>query len=227
MTQNTDKRVYSNYITPAFRLSYPALFEPVNTALDGSTKLKYSVTMLFPKKLTYETLKAARHPAVQWMPDDNCQGLYAEICKIARANFGPEVDLKSLKLPKFRDGDKPKPVSGKIDDNDKGYIVLRATCNEKIRPDCLRQDKTRITDPGELYPGCWVRALVTIAPFVHKVGGRGVTMYLTGIQKLAEDNPFSSRSRVEDEFDAVAVDGVAANGSGAVATTEDMSFLKD
>jgi hypothetical protein len=49
-----------------------------------------------------------------------------------------------------------------------------------------------------------------VSPFVHKVGGRGVTIYLAGIQKLADDTTFSSRPRAEDEFDAV------ATGEGSV-----------
>ena len=217
-TQN--KQVKNTYITAAFRLSYPALFEPVDT-LNKDGKKKYTITMLFPKKSTAEALKAAKHPASTWLPGDNCAGFYAEICKIARANFGPEVDLKTLKLTKFRDGDKPKESTGKVDDNEKGYIVVRTTSSSENKPDCLRQDKTRITDPGELYPGCWVRAVLTIAPFLKP--NHGVTIYLAGVQKLADDATFSSRPRAEDEFDAVASEGQDASGAGPVKTegTED------
>lgn len=194
-----DKKVIVTYVTPAFRLSYPALFE-AQAVMGDESKKKFSATMLFPKKAKVEEFKAATHPAARHMAADNCAGFYQEVCKVARANFGPDVDLKTLKLVKFRDGDKPKQ-SGKIDDNEKGYIVVRASSGE--RPDCLRADKTRIIDPSELYPGCWVRAVLAIAHYVHKVGGRGVTVYLNGIQKLADDATFSSRPRVEDEFDAI------------------------
>ena len=204
-----NKQVRVTYITPAFRLSYPALFE-AQAVMGDETKKKFSVTMLFPKKTKAAELIAAKHAAATWLPTDNCAGFYAEVCKVARANFGPDVDLKSLKLTKFRDGDKPKD-SGKTDENEKGYIVVRSSTNE--RPDCLRQDKTRITDPSELYPGCWVRAVLSIAPFMKPT--RGVTVYLNGIQKLADDVTFSSRPRVEDEFDAV------ATGEGVVETKEE------
>jgi hypothetical protein len=76
----------------------------------------------------------------------------------------------------------------------------------------LRQDKTVITDPSELYPGCWVRAVLTIVPFLKP--NHGVTVYLAGIQKLADDATFSSRPRVEDEFDAVASETTDAAGAG-------------
>jgi hypothetical protein len=212
-----DKQIRSTYTTAAFRLSYPALFEPV-AVMGNEAKKKYSATMLFPKKSLVATLTAQKHPAATWMPQDNCAGLYQEVVKIARANFGPDVDLKTLKLTKFRDGDKPKETSGKVDENEKGYIVLRASSD--TRPDVLRGDKTRIADAAEVYPGCWVRAVLTVAPFVHKVGGRGVTIYLAGIQKLADDTTFSSRPRAEDEFDAVAT-GEGAGPASAIGEEKD------
>jgi len=218
--QKNSKQVRVTYQTPAFRLSYPALFEPV-AVLGNETKKKYGITLLFPKKSTAEALKAAKHPASTWILADNCAGFWQEVCKVARANFGPDVDLKTLKLPKFRDGDKAKE-SGKIDENEKGYIVARSTTD--TRPDCLRGDKTRIVDPGELYPGCWVRAVLTISPFVHPVGGRGVTIYLAGVQKLADDLTFSSRPRVEDEFDAVATEGAGDVGAN-VAEPSSLPFM--
>lgn len=209
MTQQ-NKQVRSTYITPAFRLSYPALFE-ARAVMGNEAKKQFGITMLFPKKSTAEAMKAAKHPASTWLPVDNCMGLYNEILKIGRANFGPEVDLKSLKLTKFRDGDKPKD-SGKIEEQDKGFIVVKSS--SKDRPDCLRQDKTRITDASELYPGCWCRAVLTVAVFLKPQ--RGVTIYLAGVQKLADDTPFSSRPRAEDEFDAVATETTDATGAGAV-----------
>ena len=203
MTPN-NKQIRFTYKTPAFRLSYPALFEP-QAVMGDETKKKYGVTMLFPKKSLVETMTAANHPAAKYMSKDNCAAIYQEICKVARGNFGPEVDLKSLKLTKFRDGDKAKD-SGKTDDNEKGYIVVRTSSNEKNKPQCIDQATKAITDPTLLYPGCWVRAILTVAPFYKPQ--HGVTLYLVGIQKLADDATFSSRPRVEDEFDAVAVEAV-------------------
>jgi hypothetical protein len=181
------------------------LFEAVET-LNGDKK--FTATMLFPKAELAAKLKADKHVAATWVPVDNMKAFYQEIVRVARANFGPDVDLSTLKLTKFRDGDKAKE-NGKIDDNEKGYVVVRTTSKEK--PKCLRQDKTLITDPSELYAGCWVRAILTIAPFLKP--SHGVTVYLAGIQKLADDTTFSSRPRVEDEFDAVAE---SASGAGEV-----------
>ena len=210
MANNTkNQQVRVTYQTPAFRVSYPALFEPKET-LNGDKK--FQLTMLFPKAETAQKLKAANHPAAAWVPTDDMKAFKQEITRVARGNFGPDVDLLGLKLTRFRDGDKPKD-NGKIEENDKGYFVVRTTCNEK--PKCLRQDKTVITDPSEIYPGCWARAILTIAPFSKP--SHGVTIYLAGVQKLADDTTFSGRPRVEDEFDAVASDSLDSAGAGQVA----------
>lgn len=219
MAQN-NKQIRVTYVTPGFRLSYPALFEP-QAVMGDETKKKYGATMLFPKKSLIETMKAANHPAVKYVSADNCAAFYQEICKVARGNFGPEVDLKSLKLTKFRDGDKAKD-SGKIDDNEKGYIVVRTSSNEKNKPQCLDQAKKAITDPSQLYPGCWVRAVLTIAPFIKPT--RGVTVYLAGIQKLADDTTFSSRPRAEDEFDEVAAADPTGPGGIVVPKDDELPF---
>lgn len=217
MTQQNNKQIRVTYITPAFRLSFPALFEPV-AVMGDETKKKYGATMLFPKKSTVEALKAVNHPAAKYMAADNCAAFYQEMCKVARGNFGPDVDVKSLKITKFRDGDKPRD-SGKLDDNEKGYIVVRTSTGEKNKPQCIDQAKKPITDPSILYPGCWVRAVLTVAPFVKPT--RGVTVYLVGVQKLADDTTFSSRPRVEDEFDAVAVEAVDPLSNGGVEVPTD------
>jgi hypothetical protein len=160
--------------------------------------------MLFPKGPLAKELKAKKHPASTWIDENGVTGLWNEIQAVARGNFGPDVALDSLKLPKFRDGDKAKE-NGKMEESAAGCIVVKTS--SKDRPQLFRADKTPITDAGELYAGCWVRAVLTVAPFLKPQ--HGVTIYLAGIQKLADDAAFSGRPRCEDEFDAVAADAVA------------------
>jgi hypothetical protein len=161
--------------------------------------------MLFPKPALAKELKAKKHPAATWIDENVVAGLWAEIQAVARGNFGPDVDMGGLKLPKFSDGDKPKE-NGKMEDTAAGCVVVKTTSKDK--PQLFRQDKTPITDASELYAGCWVRAVLTVAPFLKPQ--HGVTIYLAGIQKLADDQAFSGRPRCEDEFDAVAQEGNAA-----------------
>ncbi len=218
------KVVVENFVTPAFRLSYPALFE-AQEVMGNPNQKKYSVTMLFPKKEMVERLIKEGHAAAKLLDQTNLGGLKMVVQKIARANFG-ERDFKSLRFPKLRDGDQPKD-SGKIDENEKGYFIVKASSNEKNKqglanpkPQCLRANRTPITDPGELYPGCWVRAYISVAPFRHTTGD-GIGLYLIGVQKVADDTAFSSRPRAEDVFDdVVSNEGgqtQAAPGTGAPA----------
>lgn len=208
-----DKTIKATYHTPAFRLSYPSLFEATP---DMNGNLKFSITMLFPKKNMVAQMKKANHPAAKYCAEDNCAGFWLEINKVLRANFGPEAKPADFKITAFRDGDQPKK-NGKIDENAKGFIWTKATSNVKNPPKCLRQDKTEIgkIDEGELYAGCWARAILTIAPFVK--GDRGITYYLAGVQKLADDQAFSGRPRVEDEFDQVAESVVSPVASAPAA----------
>jgi hypothetical protein len=46
---------------------------------------------------------------------------------------------------------------------------------------------------------------------------------LAGVQKLADDATFSSRPRVEDEFDAVAAEGQEGTGAEVV-NSEELPF---
>lgn len=205
-----NKQIRATYSTNAFRVSYPALYEAKETLTPGVKR--YSCVMMFPKEALANQFILNKHAAAPWITTDNLKSFYNEIIKVAKANFGPEA-IPSLKMPAFRDGDQPRQ-DGKIVENEKGYIILRASSVDK--PKNLRQDKTVITNPNELYPGCWARAIIVIAPFTK--ASRGVTLYLSGLQKLADDAPFSSRPRVEDEFDAVAMDGIDAQGAGVVSS---------
>ena len=78
------------FVTPHFRVSYPALFEP--DAPEGQEK-KYGVCMLFPKDTDISALKEAAK-------------------KAAINRWGPDMSdwPKPLRSP-FRDGDKDKPDS--------------------------------------------------------------------------------------------------------------------
>jgi hypothetical protein len=167
--------------------------------------MKFGCTMLFPKKETVAMLKAAKHPAATWLDENGVAGLWAEVQAVARGNFGPDVDMTTIKLVKIHDGDKPRQQTGKVDENARGYVWAKTSSRDK--PQLFRADKTPITDASELYAGCWVRAVLTVAPFL--LPEHGVTLYLAGIQKLADDQAFSGRPRCEDEFDAVAQEGIS------------------
>jgi hypothetical protein len=77
-----------------------------------------------------------------------------------------------------------------------------------------------IMEEGEFYAGCYARA--TISPYAYdKAGNRGVAFGLRNIQKIADGEPFSGKSKPENDFDSLDVDTTAAPAAGKTAAVED------
>lgn len=190
-------KVYREFIkTPVGRLSFPALFEKTETP---NGKLCYSATLAFPKDEATKTSLRAIKAAME---------------NVARKNFGETINIKTLKFKAFKDGNVPN-TQGVVRDEWKDCYVLTVQTNN--RPGLVGPDgKTYITDPDELYAGCWVRAHLVVCPFNHPVGGRGVTLFLNNLQKIKDDAPFAGGPRAEDVFDAV-----ASEGDGGVPVADD------
>jgi len=165
--------------TPEFRVSFPAVFEPV--AFQGGQP-KYSVTMLFPKGTNLDTLKALAKAAVQakW-PD-------------------PNKRPKSLQHP-FRDGDKDKPDL----DGYAGHIFVKAT--SKMRPGVIDSSMSDIITPEDFYAGCYAKASITAYAY-DTAGNRGVAFGLQNLMKTRDGEPFSGRSSAQEDFADEASAGV-------------------
>ena len=59
---------------------------------------------------------------------------------------------------------------------------------------------TPVTDDnGELYAGCWVLATIRAFPNKHPTN-LGPRFGLQGVQKFADDEPFTSRGNPADDF---------------------------
>lgn len=164
-------------MTPKFRVSFPQLFEP--SAMDENSKPKYGVTMLFPKGVSLKALEKAHDAALE----DGIEKLWK----------GKKP--KNLRSP-FRDGDEEEDYSEK-----EGYpehIFVRASSLQK--PGVIDADKEKISDPAEVYAGCYARA--TVVAYAYDVAGnRGVAFGLQNVQKLKDGKAFSGRMKAEDEFD--------------------------
>lgn len=140
---------------------------------------KYSVVMLFPKEVDLSKLKAIAKQAVT-------------------EKWGDKVP-KDLRSP-FRDGD-DKEMDGYA-----GQIFI--TASSKMKPGLVNGAREPIIDAGEFYAGCYARATVNAYAY-DRNGNRGVAFGLQNIQKLEEGEPFSGRTKPEDDFDAVG-DGAPA-----------------
>ena len=95
-----------------------------------------------------------------------------------------------------RDGDIDRPD----DPNYANAYFVNANSNE--RPGVVDRRRVPITDPLEVYSGCYVRASITFYPF-NTNGNRGIACGLQNIQKWCDGEPLNGRVRAEDEFDAL------------------------
>ena len=146
-------------MTPVFRVSFPAVFQP-KAPMNGQTgdAAKYSITMLFDAKADLVPMKNAVRAAVtaKWGPD--------------QAKWP-----KGLRMP-FRKGEE-KDYEG----YGPGIVFVSATSKQK--PGLVDQDVQPIIDPSEFYGGCYAKA--TINAFAYdKAGNRGVAFGLQNIQNL-------------------------------------------
>jgi hypothetical protein len=167
-------------ITGKVRASFVHLFVP--KAVEDSDP-KYSCSLIIPKSDT-ETIRAIQ-AAVEQAKQDGI------------SLWGGKIP-PNLKLP-LRDGDFDRQDDAAYANS---YFI---NANSKEKPGVVDRRKIPITDPMELYSGCYVRASINFYPFNHK-GNRGVAAGLGNIQKLAEGEPLNGRVRAEDEFGALDAD---------------------
>ncbi len=164
-------------ITGKVRASFVHVFEPAS--VNGSEP-KYSCSFIIPKSDT-ETVAAIR-AAIEQAKQDGI------------AKFGGKSP-PNLKLP-LRDGDIDRP-------DDPNYAdCFFVNANSKEKPGLVDRRRIPITDPLELYSGCYVRASINFFAF-NTNGNKGVAAGLGNIQKWAEGEPLKGRVRAEDEFEAL------------------------
>ena len=163
------------------RLSYVSVFEP-KMMKDGQTE-KYSVTLLIPKadKRTLAKIQAATDAAI--------------------ANFKEKNPGKRLPVnmpTTLHDGDGPKDNGDDYGDECKGNMVMTVT--SKRKPVIVYSDKTPMTEPSEMYSGCYGRAVINF--YVYNTAGKiGVTAGLNGIMKLEDGEPLAGGSVTDADWD--------------------------
>ena len=172
-------------VTGKIRMSYAYLFTPREPDVPGD-KPKYGISVLIPKsdKATLQKIKAAVDAA-------------REIGKTK--HWGGKLP-PNLKLP-LRDGDIERPDSPEY----AGHYFFNASSVNK--PGIVDKDLNPVLDTTEVYSGCYGRVAVNFYPF-DKKGSKGVAAGLNNVQKLEDGEPLGgTRSRPEDDFDAVSGGG--------------------
>lgn len=178
-------------VTPEFRLSFPAVWEP-KAGPDGGDE-KYRVVMLFPKSEDIKALKKLAFDAVveKWGADKakwpgNLKAL----------NLGTFLSMSGKDGWPFRDGDS-QGLEGYA-----GHVFVAAT--SKQAPGVVNAKLKPIIEKDDLYAGCYCRASITAFAY-DKAGNKGVSFGLQNLMKTRDGESFSGRSRAEDDFAGVAV----------------------
>ena len=190
-------------LTPEFRVSFPAIFEP--RAAQPGDKAKYGVTMLFRVTETAES-KRLGEKVVDIAPLKDAVRLVAE------QKFGTDrTKWPKLKLP-FRSTAQEEDAAKKNQPGyDTGVIFAMASCpGTNARPGIVYSHAgpdgrpAPLTIPSDFYGGCYARA--TINPYYWEyMGKQGISFGLQNVQKLRDGEPFGSRAAAENDFDAVEI----------------------
>ena len=172
--------------TGKVRFSFCHIFEPQEPL--GGGDAKYSVTLLIPKadKPTLGKIKAAIEEARE---------LY---CKRNGANALPVKPNTTL-----HDGDGLRDSGEPFGPECKDCYVI--TVSSKQKPIICDSQRNIITDPTEVYSGCYGRASINFYGY-NAAGRKGISAGLLSVQKLHDGEPFGTVGSADD-FDDGYSDG--------------------
>ena len=162
------------------RWSYLYVFEPRAVA-EGATP-KYSVSLIIPKDddVTIQKIK------------DAIQAAYNEGQGVLRGTSKVVPPLSAIHNP-LRDGDKEKPEDEAYKNS---YFV---SANSTKAPGILDAAKNPITDPEEVYSGCYGRASITFFPY-NSNGNKGIGCGLNNLMLVRKGEPLGGRSSADADF---------------------------
>lgn len=166
-------------VTGKVRLSFCQLFEPKSV---GGNTPKYSVTLLIPKTDTYTISKI--RAAIQEAAD-----------KFRQKNGAASLPAKPI--DPLHDGDGVKPSTGEpYGPECKGMWVMATSCSESQKPIVVDVFQNPITDPGEVYSGCYGRASINFYGYSNQK--KGVGAGLLAVMKLCDGEPFGTVGSADD-----------------------------
>jgi Protein of unknown function (DUF2815) len=196
-TKSKAEKDLCRIITPEFRVSFPHVFKP--QAPKPKDTPKYSITMLFPKGVE---LKGTS-------PDGEPRTLKEVMRNAKVAAFGPDKDeWPELESP-VNDGDDPKYADK---EGYKGHWVIKASTSQDQKPSVVDREMNVITDPAELYPGCYARAYVFARDWEY-MGKKGIQFILDHVQKTREGKSFGGKKPVEQVFKPLPANEDDGNGA--------------
>ena len=165
-------------ITGKVRFSFCNIWEPKKSQDGGDPK--YSLTLLIPKSDT-ATLNKIKE-AIKEARD--------KFCEKNGANALPATPIHPL-----HDGDGNKPSTGEPygPECKDCYVISVSSKNKPVIVDSFRNE---ITDPAEVYSGCYGRAAINFYGYSNKK--KGVGAGLLSVQKLHDGEPFGTVGSADD-----------------------------
>lgn len=177
-------------ISPPGKVSFPKVFYP--EAMDENSKPKYQITLSFkPDELEGDALDAFKK-------------MVDSANKCSKDLFGVgykeplEIDGETVMLRNpFRSG-----KASKFHEDDEVWVRF----SSENKPEIVDGVKDEITEQsGQFYAGCIARVSYVCQAY-SKVGNRGVSFFLSNIQKVGKGTRLVGGSSASDEFDAVEAD---------------------
>lgn len=173
------KQTVLKFTTPKFRAAFANVFHA--KAAEGSDVEKFSVSMIFDE----DAVKTPEFKKIKKAVDS-----------LLKEKFGslPAKQFAKLKNP-LRDCEEKDDMDG----YDEGHTFANASTLH--RPGIVDKNRNQIVEEDdEFYSGCYARATITLYSF-DKQGNKGVAFGLQNLQKLADGEHFSGRTKAEDDFD--------------------------
>lgn len=167
-------------ITGEAMLSYPHLFEP--EAMNEGEEPVYSACLVFEQGADLRAIRKAIAAAATEVWGNKAKSMF---------------ESGALRNPIRRDGEAKGYPEGSV------FINVRTRRKPGIVGPYRGPDgkPMPITDPDEVYAGCYVRASLRAFAYDNK-GNKGVSFALNNLQKLRDGKRIDGRRRAEDEFEA-------------------------
>lgn len=179
------KRRFNNMstkvVTGKVRFSFVNIFEP--KADNNGDNPKYSITLLIPKS------------------DTVTMGKIKEAISEARENFCKRNGASALPAKPnitLHDGDGVRENGDPYGPECKGCYVI--TVGSKLKPQIVDSFRNDITNPAEIYSGCYGRASINFYGY-NRNGKKGISAGLLAIQKLHDGEPLGGNFGSADDFD--------------------------
>ena len=169
--------------TKKFRTSFVNVFTP-RPNMQGD--LKYNLSMIFDNK-------------------EDIAEIIQIVREVATQHWG--TIPKTLKVPWSNGNDKKDKQTGEVYVGYENKIVVQTSSKQRVGiVDCVIDPATEklhvLTTDEEFYGGCYAAATITAYTW-ENIGGQGVSIGLQNVQKIGDGEPFSGKSKAEDDFSPI------------------------